>query len=167
MHTVTDIFIRQVLSNDLNSVEQVEKRCFPEAEAASRNSLELRIHAFPECFLVAESDGQIIGFINGCVINGKVIDDQLFEDVRLHVADGAYQTIFGLDVIPEYRNQGIAACLMNHFITVSKDAGRKGLILTCKSELIHYYEKFGFIDKGISSSVHGGAIWYDMILEFK
>ncbi len=167
MHTKIDINIRPVLLNDLDSVEQVEKRCFPEAEAASRNSLEQRIQTFPECFFVAEIDGQIIGFINGCVINGTVIDDKLFEDAKLHVSDGDYQTIFGLDVISEYRNHGIAAQLMNHFIKVSKDTCRQGLVLTCKNERIHYYKKFGFVDKGISNSVHGGAIWHDMILAFK
>ncbi|MDD4297169.1 MAG: GNAT family N-acetyltransferase, partial [Ruminiclostridium sp.] len=45
-------------------------------------------------------------------------------------------------------------------------ANRKGLILTCKEHMIDYYSKFGFKNKGISNSQHGGAVWYDMILEF-
>ena len=48
----------------------------------------------------------------------------------------------------------------------AKNKGRKGLILTCKDRLIHYYAKFGYKNLGISESVHGGAVWYDMILEF-
>ena len=110
--------------------------------------------------------GEIIGFINGCIINGTVIYDELYEDCTLHIPDGDYQTIFGLDVIPDYRNLGIAAQLMNYMIEVSRLAGRKGVILTCKEKLIHYYAKFGYVNKGISESVHGGAKWYDMILEF-
>jgi predicted GNAT family N-acyltransferase len=51
-------------------------------------------------------------------------------------------------------------------IDISKTAKRKGIILTCKMELINYYSKFGFVNKGKSKSVHGGAEWYDMILEF-
>jgi predicted N-acetyltransferase YhbS len=39
-------------------------------------------------------------------------------------------------VIPEYRNQGIAAQLMNHMIEASKSSNRKGIILTCKEKLI-------------------------------
>ena len=50
---------------------------------------------------------------------------------------------------------------------IKKHKGRRGCILTCKDTLIHYYEKFGYVNKGISESVHGGAIWYDMILEFE
>ena len=44
--------------------------------------------------------------------------------------------------------------------------GEKGLILTRKDRLIHYYEKFGYVNLGVSESVHGGAVWYDMLLEF-
>ena len=90
----------------------------------------------------------------------------MFEDSGLHRADGMYQSIFGLDVIPEYRRQGVAADLMNHLIQTAKARGKKGMILTCKDRLIHYYEKFGYRSLGISGSVHGGAVWYDMLLEF-
>ena len=115
---------------------------------------------------MAEKDGQIIGFINGCVTDQKVICDEMFEDSSYHNPDGAYQSIFGLDVMPEYRQQGIAAGLMNFLIEDARKKGRKGLILTCKDRLIRYYEKFGYQNMGISGSTHGGAVWYDMILEF-
>lgn len=161
-----NIRIRQVYIEDLDAVTRVEAICFPKAEAAARASFEQRIKTFPESFFVAEIDGKIIGFTNGCVINDTVIYDELYEDSNLHIPDGNYQTIFGLDVIPKYQRQGIAAQLMNHMIKVSNGAGRKGIILTCKDKLVHYYEKFGFVNKGVSQSVHGGAEWYDMILEF-
>lgn len=160
------ITIRQASIKDLDEITKVEASCFPEAEAATRESLEQRIYTFPESFFVAELEGKIIGFINGCIINGTVIYDELYKDSTLHIPDGKYQTIFGLDVMPEYRKQGVAAQLMNYMIKISKASGRKGVILTCKERLIHYYEKFGYVNKGISESVHGGAEWYDMILEF-
>lgn len=161
-----DIKIRRVSIADLDAVSKVEANCFPEAEAASRVSLEQRIKIFSGSFFVAEMDGKLIGFINGCVINGTVIYDKLYEDSTLHISDGDYQTIFGLDVVSGYRNRGIAEQLMNYMIEVSRVAGRKGVILTCKENLIHYYTKFGYINIGISESVHGGSQWYDMILEF-
>ncbi|KGO15071.1 GNAT family N-acetyltransferase [Clostridium botulinum] len=161
-----DIKIRRVSIEDLDAVAEVEARCFPEAEAATKASFEQRIKTFPESFYVAEVEGKIIGFINGCIINETAIYDELFNDATLHVPDGDYQTIFGLDVMPEYRNQGIAAQLMNHMIEVSRLEDHKGAILTCKEKLIHYYTKFGYVNKGISKSVHGGSKWYDMILVF-
>ncbi len=161
-----DSKIRRVSIEDLDAVTEVEAICFPEAEAATKASFEQRIKTFPESFFVAEIDGKIIGFINGCIINETAIYDELFTDAALHIPNGDYQTIFGLDVILDYRNQGIAAQLMNHLINVSRLAGRKGVILTCKEKLIHYYSKFGFGNKGVSKSEHGGSKWYDMILEF-
>ncbi len=161
-----NIKIRRVTIKDLDAVTEVETECFPEAEAATKTSLEQRIKTFPDSFFVAEIDGKIIGFINGCVTNETTINDELFSDASLHMPNGDYQAIFGLDVIPDYQNHGIAAQLMNHMIQAAKSTGRKGVILTCKDKLIHYYSKFGFKNKGISKSNHGGSVWYDMILEY-
>ena len=159
--------IRNVKAEDLDQVTEVEALCFPAAEAATEESVRKRIETFPESFFVAENEsGKIIGFINGCVTDERTIRDEMFEDSGLHRADGMYQSIFGLDVIPEYRRQGVAADLMNHLIQTAKARGKKGMILTCKDRLIHYYEKFGYRSLGISGSVHGGAVWYDMLLEF-
>ncbi len=161
-----EINIRKVITEDLDAVSEVEAVCFPQAEAATEASFKQRIKTFPDSFFIAESDGKIIGFINGCITNETTIYDELFSDAASHSPNGDYQAIFGLDVIPEYRNKGIAAQLMNHMIDMSKLNGRKGVILTCKEYLINYYSKFGFKNKGISKSEHGGAKWYDMILEF-
>lgn len=158
--------IRPVSPQDIDALTEVEAICFPAAEAATKKSFIDRVAAFPECFFLAESEGKVIGFINGIATDSKVIDDIMFEDSSYHNPNGIYQSIFGLDVLPEYRCQGIAAALMNHMIENAREKGRKGLILTCKDRLIHYYAKFGYENMGISNSVHGGAVWYDMILEF-
>lgn len=115
---------------------------------------------------VAEKDGEIIGFINGCATDSRVIFDEMFADASHHREDGIYQSIFGLDVIPEYQHQGLASRLMEHLIEDAREKGRKGLTLTCKDRLIGFYERFGYKNLGLSQSVHGGAVWYDMILEF-
>lgn len=161
-----DVLIRKVRPEDLDAVAQVEAVCFPEAEAAGKESFARRIAAFPESFFVAEKDGRIIGFINGCVTDSQVIADEMFEDTGLHNQKGAYQSIFGLDVLPEFQHQGLASMLMRHLIEAARTAGRKGLILTCKDRLIGFYESFGYRSLGVSRSVHGGAVWYDMILEW-
>ena len=55
---------------------------------------------------------------------------------------------------------------MNRLIADACAAGRKGCILTYKENMISYYEKFGYQNQGVSQSEHGGAVWYDMLLEF-
>ena len=52
---------------------------------------------------------------------------------------------------------------MESLIKLSKERGKKGIVLTCKEHLIHFYEKFGYKNMGKSNSVHGGAVWYDML----
>ena len=108
----------------------------------------------------------MIGFINGCATDEMTIRDEMFADSSLHNTNGIYQSIFGLAVIPEFQRQGIGAELMSHLIENAREKGRKGLILTCKDYRVHYYAKFGYKNLGVSASVHGGAVWYDMLLEF-
>ena len=48
----------------------------------------------------------------------------------------------------------------------ARQQGRKGLVLTCKEHLLHFYGKVGFVDEGISDSTHGGAVWHKMRLTF-
>lgn len=158
--------IRMAEPRDLDELAHVERVCFPAVEAASKASLKERTAVFPESFFVAEAEGKIIGFINGCATDECRIRDEMFENSGLHKADGAYQSVFGLDVLPEYRKMGIAAALMNHLIADAKTRGRSGLFLTCKDRLTAYYSKFGYKNMGISDSTHGNAVWYDMILEF-
>ena len=161
-----EVCIRKVKPEDLDAVTRVEAVCFPEAEAAPRESFRQRISTFPDSFFVAEKDGEIIGFINGCATDSRVIFDEMCADASHHREDGIYQSIFGLDVIPEYQHQGLASRLMEHLIEDAREKGRKGLTLTCKDRLIGFYERFGYKNLGLSQSVHGGAVWYDMILEF-
>lgn len=158
------VMIRGVQLEDLDRIAEIEAVCFPEAEAATRESFQERIMAFPENFFVAEADGILIGFINGCVTNSPVIYDELFHSTQHHIPNGNNATVFGLDVIPKYRKQGIAAQLMNHFIQIAKNTGRKSVILTCKDQLVHYYESFGYVNNGLSRSTHGGSQWFDMTL---
>lgn len=158
--------IRQVTIEDLDKVTEVEEVCFPPAEAAGRETFKARIQCFPQCFFVVEIDNEIVGFINGAATDERTIRDEMFEDASLHSPQGHYQSIFGLDVVPERQHQGIAGELMEHMIQDARKRGRKGLILTCKDRLIGFYERFGYRSLGVSASVHGGAVWYDMILEF-
>lgn len=159
--------IRYASMADLEAVATMELRCFPEAEAATKESFEKRIAVFGDSFwLLEKEDGELIGMINGMVTDEELLRDEMFEDANLHNPDGAWQMIFGVETLPEYRNHGYAAMIMKRVITDCKKRGKKGMVLTCKDRLVHYYEKFGFANEGKSASVHGGAVWYDMRLTF-
>ena len=53
---------------------------------------------------------------------------------------------------------------MEEYIARARAAGKRRIVLTCKEGLIPYYEKFGYQNRGVSASVHGGVVWYDMEL---
>ena len=88
--------------------------------------------------------------------------DKMYHNADMHNENGKWQMIFGLESHPDYRRKGYAALLIEKFIEDAKNQNRYGLVLTCKESLIHYYEKFGFINEGISHSEHGNAVWYQM-----
>lgn len=159
--------IRKATLDDLNEITKIEEVCFPKSEAASKESFRDRLTVFPEHFWLLEIDSKIITFINGMVTNNSTISDTMYENAGLHDPEGNYQAIFGVNTLPEYQKQGYARKLMEVVIKEAYNQGRKGCILTCKKELIHFYEKFGYQNMGLSKSIHGGAIWYDMKLEFK
>lgn len=158
--------IRTARASDLDAVTEIEAACFPAAEAADRSSMAARLAAFPDHFYIAEQNGQPIGFVNGSVGDSEVIEDEMYENATLHNPRGAWQMVFGLDVLPAYRRTGVARTLMHRLIDDARAQGRAGVVLTCKEHLIGFYEQFGFVCGGASASVHGGAVWYDMRLTF-
>ena len=138
----------------------------PPAEAASHEDVVNRMGAFPENFVVAVKNDQIVGFINGGTTDKPVLPDEFYHDITLHKKDGEIQTVFGLNVIPEYRHQGIAGELVEYFKNLAKERGKKALILTCKEHMIPFYESHGLKKLGVADSCHGGATWYDMQIWF-
>ena len=161
-----ELVIRPALADDVTKVAYIEEKCFPKSEAATLKSFLERFMAFPECFLVAEIDGKVVGHINGCVTNYDKLIDALYHNSSLHEPDGPWQTVFGIAVLPDYQHQGIARALMEHFKENAKKRGKQGILLTCKDEKIGFYESLGFTYDGVSASSHGGARWNDMIFKF-
>ena len=158
--------IRKASLADLDAVTNLETACFPAAEAASRESFARRLTVYPQHFWLLEMDGRLVSCVNGMVTDEPTIRDELFAGAALHDPDGAWQAIFGVSTLPEYRRRGLAGQVLRQVIADARAAGRRGCILTCKEALIHYYASFGFRLLGVSASVHGGAVWYDMTLEF-
>ena len=158
--------IRTATMEDLAAVTAVEAACFPPAEAATEQDFAARLAVYPNHFWLLERDGKVISFVNGMVTDEPDLRDEMYADASLHDANGAWQMIFGVNTLPEYRRQGLAEQVLRRVISDAREQGRLGCVLTCKAALVHYYEKFGFVSEGISASEHGGAEWYAMRLTF-
>ncbi len=158
--------IRKANINDLDAVTLVESESFPKEEAARREDFEKRLKIYPNHFWVLELDGRIISLINGMITNDETKHDELLENPQLHNENGKWLIVFGVATSPDYRKKGYAKALMNKVIEDTKLEKRKGIVLICKDELISFYEQFGFVYEGVSSSTHGGVKWNNMRLVF-
>ncbi|SFP20354.1 Ribosomal protein S18 acetylase RimI [Oscillibacter sp. PC13] len=159
--------IRNADMRDLPALTAVEAACFPASEAATERDFAARLAVYPNHFWLLEADdGRLISFVNGLATDEPLLRDEMYENAALHKENGAWQMIFGVNTMPEFRNRGYAAKVMEQVIADACAQGRKGCVLTCKERLIHYYETFGFHNEGVSKSVHGGVMWYDMRLTF-
>lgn len=158
--------IRTASMADLAAVTAVEAACFPAAEAATEQDFQKRLAVYPNHFWLLEDDGRLISFVNGMVTDEPDLRDEMYADASLHNENGAWQMIFGVNTLPEYRRQGLAEQVLRRAISDAREQGRKGCVLTCKDKLVHYYEKFGFRSEGVSESTHGGVVWYAMRLTF-
>ena len=158
--------IRNARPEEWELLADIEAECFPPAEAATRESIEKRMRLFPENFWVAESEGNILGFINGGTTDKPELPDAFYhEEEKLHMPDGAYQTVFGLNVRPQYRRQGLASEIMRRYIEAEKVKGREKLILTCLESKVAMYQKMGYKDLGMAQSSWGGEKWHEMCME--
>lgn len=161
-----ELTIRRPRSADLSRIMAIEKAGFTPDEAATDLAMAERIKEIPDTFLVAEtSTGEIAGYVVGPVIPQATLTDDLFEETQPNPAHGGYIAVLSLAVAPEYRRQGIGGFLLDALAAVAVEQGREGITLTCLAELIPFYEKHGYENRGVSASQHAGEVWYDMISE--
>ena len=80
--------IRKATINDLEEITKIETICFPESEAASKESLKNRLLIYSEHFWLLVKDDKIISFINGMVTDDVTISDEMFENADLHNPQG-------------------------------------------------------------------------------
>ena len=137
---------RTILKSEAEQAVTIEHICFPPNEACSRQAMLTRIENASEQFLVAvdKTTGKLAGFINGLSTYEDKFRDEFFTDISLYDPKGENVMILGLDVLPEYRNRGLAREIVRNFSIMEKEKGRKTLILTCLDEKVKMYEKLGF-----------------------
>ena len=160
--------IRYATMADLDDIASVEAECFPALEAATKEEFEQRIKYYGNHFWLMFDNDKLIAFVDGFVTDEANLTDEMYENASMHNENGAWQMIFGVNTLPEYRRCGYAKELIKKAILDARKQNRKGLVLTCKESLVPYYSKFGFVDEGITDkSTHGNVLWHQMRLDFK
>ena len=75
-----NINIRQVNKDDVDGCYRTESACYT-SDGATREKILKRIMLFPEGFLIAESEGEIIGLINSASTDKEEITDEELKDM--------------------------------------------------------------------------------------
>ena len=159
-------------SINLDEIEQaiaIEQICFPPNEACSPKAITERVGKVPDLFLVAvdKTTGRLAGFLNGVSTDESKSRDEFFTDLSICDPNGRNIMLLGLDVLPEYRNNGLARAIVQHYIRRERINGRQRLFLTCLDEKVKMYLKLGFTDNGIANSTWGGEEWHEMVYELR
>ena len=159
--------IRHATKHDIFAISEVEAKCFPPSEAASEKAFTQRIENYGNHFWLMYENDKLIAFVDGFVTDEGDLTDEMFADATMHNENGAWQMIFGVNTLPEYRNNGYASELLRRAVDEAKEQGRKGVVLTCKDKLLPFYARLGFVDEGITDkSTHGNAVWHQMRIIF-
>ena len=155
---------RNIRPEETEQAIEIEQICFPANEACSAKMMRERIETAPELFLVAVDrlTGKIAGFLNGLSTNEYSFRDEFFTDASLYDPNGKNIMLLGLDVLPEYRRQGLAREIMFQYLRREREKGRSIVVLTCSQSKVKMYEKLGFNDRGIADSTWGGEQWHEM-----
>lgn len=155
---------RNIRTEEAEQAAEIEQICFPPNEACAKSTMIERATVASDLFLVAvdRETGKLAGFLNGIATDEYLFRDEFFTDAGLHDPAGNNVMLLGLDVLPEYRGQGLAREIVFRYLRREQARGRKKVTLTCLESKVKMYTKMGFCDRGISGSTWGGEQWHEM-----
>ena len=117
-------------------VAELEKICF--SDPWSENSVASELKNPLSCWLVAEEDGVVAGYIG----SQTVMDESDMMNVAVH---------------PDHRRKGVAESLVNELIEALKKRGSRCLTLEVRASNEHakaLYEKLGFVQVGLRKNYY-------------
>lgn len=151
--------------NQLDAIMAIENQGFTPDEAATRTSMAERINRISDTFIVAVQNQRVLGYIVGPASDERYLSDSLYEHLDANKPTDRYQTVLSLAVAKDARGQGLGSKLLAELARVAHAQHRKAITLTCLSKLVPFYERNGYVNEGVSASVHAGETWYNMVNE--
>ena len=98
--------IKHASRKDIAALTAVETACFPPAEAATEKEFIDRVQYYGNHFWLLYEGDKLLAFVDGFVTDEPDLTDVMYEDAALHNEQGAWQMIFGVNTLPEYRRHG-------------------------------------------------------------
>lgn len=154
--------IRQAQLTDLDRCFEIETVAYDGSEAATREKIAYRLEHYPEGFIVLETEGDVVGFINSAAADQVNMDSEDIKSLIGHHSDGAHVVVTSVAVHPGFQRKGYATQLMQAFVDRMERKGKQSLQLICQARLVPFYEQLGFSFVRVSNSNHGGLEWVEM-----
>lgn len=106
----------------------------------SREHFIAEFERFPEYFLVAEKNSQIIGYVNGSVL--------VNEKVEVLPKEETYLEIENIYVRPEFRNHHVGGALIEQLLATAEQNGIKRFVVSTVTKdmdrILRFYRRYGF-----------------------
>ena len=106
------MIIKYASKEDVEAISAVERECFPPSEAATEKEFVERVKHYGNHFWLMYEAEKLIAFVDGFVTDEYDLTDEMYENAAMHNEKGAWQMIFGVNTLPEYRKHGYAAQLI-------------------------------------------------------
>ncbi|RMQ50279.1 putative acetyltransferase [Pseudomonas cichorii] len=158
------IHYRNAIPADAPRCFQIETTAYEGDEAATLAKITTRIAQYPEGFLIMESDGEVIGFINGGCAHQVVMSDEDFKELIGHSADAPNVVIMSVVIDPAHQGKGYAISMMQEFVQRMVRLGKQTIHLMCKERHVELYRRMGYRYVQPSASDHGGMVWHEMVM---
>jgi ribosomal protein S18 acetylase RimI-like enzyme len=139
-----DVLIRECTRQDLEGILELDQLWKDEGVAyvwyGSREVLIADFERFPEYFLVAESDGRIVGYVNGSVRANETVE--VLPEQEMHFE------IENIYVKAEFRNMHVGGDLLERLLGVAKENGIERFVVSTVSkdidQILKFYRTYGF-----------------------
>jgi [ribosomal protein S18]-alanine N-acetyltransferase len=163
-----ELVFRNASKDDLDVIMEIERQCFDED---TRELLEVyvqRMECFPDGFVLALHDQEVIGVATSEIWNelGE-LDASTFElghsIYDRHTLKGRYLYLSSIAILPKYRSRGYGEQLFSYSVDhlCSKYPEIRTLILIVSQQWTvahHIYQKHGFQEVKRITSFFGGTL---------
>jgi ribosomal protein S18 acetylase RimI-like enzyme len=141
---MTNILIRECTRLDLDHVFELDTLWREEGVSyawyGDRDELIADFDRFQKYFLVAESDGRIVGYVNGSI--------RMNETVKVLAEQETYLEIENIYVMPEFRDMHVGGDLLENLLKVAKQNGLERFVVSTVTKdtdrIMEFYRSYGF-----------------------
>ena len=156
---------RQAEPRDIARCHEIESTAYEGDEAATLEKIATRIAQYPQGFLVMESAGELIGFINSGCAHEVVLADEAFKELVGHDPLAPNVVIMSVAIDPVHQGKRHTTPMMRAFVDQMRRLGKSSIHLLCRVRHVALYRHVGYRYIQPSVSDHGGMAWHEMVMD--